>query len=161
MKLLLISGVECYNRLLDWINSQTRDFNYIIGLGDVECPQYINNFYGIIGEIESVFVFKWLKNNGRLLYRLNNISTDFSTEIVVTHYPPSNLGKVLRFDIGSNEVYKKMILYKPKILIHGHSENVGISEVEGTQVISIGLLRDGNYAVYENGKIFFKHVRIY
>jgi len=152
MKALLISGVECEYEIIKWINSL--NFEYVIGLGDVECPNYIKNFYGILGETESVFVLKWLRSSGRLLdSRLHEISSDFSTEIVITHYPPSYLGKIAGVSVGSNEVYNKLILHKPKLLIHGHSENVGISKIGMTRVVSIGLLRDGNYAIYDSGEV--------
>jgi Icc-related predicted phosphoesterase len=158
MRILLISGMPCEIDLIDKINSLK--FDYIIGLGDIECPQYLRNFYGILGEADSVYVLKYLKKNGKLIETEKfNFSVDFSTPNVISHFPPEgcNTARIKNFLIGYYDIYNKIVRYNPKTLFHGHSESQGVCEIGVTKVVSVGLLKNGKYVMYDNGYIYFEN----
>ncbi|AWR98274.1 hypothetical protein DFR86_06960 [Acidianus sulfidivorans JP7] len=122
----------------------------IIGLGDVECPQYLNNYYGILGEMESVYIQKYLKKQNRLITRYLDFSTDFSTDFYLTHFPPKgfNSGITYNVNIGRSEVAAMILEHKPKVVLHGHSEEQRIVEKMGIKIISVGSFYLGYYAEY-------------
>ncbi|WP_246253045.1 metallophosphoesterase family protein [Acidianus brierleyi] len=149
--------------MIEYINDQK--FDAVIGLGDIECPQFLNNFYGILGEFESVFVMKYLKKTNRLIQTsIYGLSVNFSDKIVITHFPPKGFGTGIigNFMIGNEETTKKILHNKPKIVLHGHSEYPSISEKNGIKIISIGSLYNGFYTEYypDNVEFVFKRAAI-
>ncbi|PVU74185.1 hypothetical protein DDW13_08475 [Acidianus hospitalis] len=147
-KLAMITRFPCQEDAVEYINN---NFDGVIGLGDVECPQYLNNFHGILGEMESVYIMKYLKKTERLITKeFLGLSTDFSTEISITHFPPKGFksGIIINVEIGKKEISAKILSSKTKIVIHGHSENQTIVNSHGFQVISIGAFEKGYLAIY-------------
>ncbi|WP_338599864.1 hypothetical protein V6M85_10825 [Sulfolobus tengchongensis] len=157
-KITLIAGFQCDINLIELLNNFDTDL--FIGLGDIECPQFIRNFQGIIGEMEDVSILKYLRNSGRYFTRILNISSDFSSDIVVTHYPPKDsiTGIIDSVKIGLESVLSKVLSNQPKILFHAHSEIQGDYYIGRTRVISIGNLNRGYYVEYypEKDEIKFK-----
>ncbi|AOL16100.1 hypothetical protein BFU36_04490 [Sulfolobus sp. A20] len=148
-KIALIAGFPCAIDLINYVNNLDADL--IIGLGDVECPQYIKSeFYGILGEMEDVSVLKYLRKNNKYFTKLSNISSDFSSEVVVTHYPPkgSITGKIFGVTIGSEDIMNKVKKHQPLLLFHAHSSIRGEFELGKTKIVSIGNLINGHYVEY-------------
>ncbi len=151
----MITRFPCQEDAVEYINN---NFDGVIGLGDVECPQYLKDFHGILGEMESVYVMKYLKKTNRLITKeFLGISTDFSTEISITHFPPKGFksGLIMDKEIGRKEISANILSSKTKIVIHGHSENQSSVTYHGFQIISIGAFEKGYLAVYypEENKI--------
>lgn len=148
-EIVIITNFPCKPSLIEFINH----FEIVIGLGDVECPQYINNYYGIIGEMESVYVHKYLKKTNRLIdSKFLDFSTDFSTEFYITHFPPKDFDTGLTYNvrIGRSEIDSVILKNKPKVVLHGHSEEQRVSEKIGIKIISIGSFIHGYYAIYDS-----------
>ena len=144
----MITRFPCQEDAVEYINN---NFDGVIGLGDVECPQYLKDFHGILGEMESVHVMKYLKKSGRLITtEFLGISTDFSTEISITHFPPKGFksGILMGKEIGRKEISAKILSSKTKIVIHGHSENQNVVNIHNFQIISIGAFEKGYLAIY-------------
>ena len=130
--------------MIEFLNSLSVD--YVVGLGDVECPQYINNFLGILGEMENVTVQKYLRKNKLLIDNFLDLSTSFSSKKVITHFPP-------RKPRGSQLVLGNILSNSPELLFHGHIEEQLVYEVGKTKVVSVGSMEKGYYVIY-NGKNF-------
>lgn len=126
--------------MVEFLNSLHID--YIIGLGDVECPQYINNFLGILGEMDNVTVQKYLKKNNLLIDNFLDLSISFSSRKVITHFPPRN-------PRGSQSVLGNILSNGPELLFHGHIEDQLVYEVGKTKVISVGSMEKGYYVIYD------------
>ncbi|ARM77120.1 hypothetical protein B6F84_07925 [Acidianus manzaensis] len=144
----IISNFLCQEDAIEFINN----FDTIIGLGDVECPQYLNNYHGILGEMESVYIQKYLKKNNRIITNYLDFSTDFSTNIYITHFPPKGFdsGITYRVKIGRSDITSLILENKAKIkiVLHGHSEEQKIVDKLGIKIISIGSFYKGYYAEY-------------
>jgi hypothetical protein len=146
-RIALITRVPCREDAIEYLNGLQVD--YIIGLGDVECPQYLNNYYGILGEMDEVTIMKYLRKSKRLITdRVDLFSVNFSTDYVLSHFSPRS----------SQKVMGEVLQYKPKVLIHGHSENQEEYHVLDVKVISVGSFEKGYYLLFENGK-FIKSQR--
>ncbi|MEM1599643.1 MAG: hypothetical protein QW214_00705 [Saccharolobus sp.] len=149
--------------MIERLNNEI-DADIFIGLGDIECPQYIRNFYGIVGEMEDVSVLKYLKRNNKYVTKLLNISSDFSTDVVITHYPPkgSITGIINGVLIGSNQIMAKILSTKPKLLFHAHSDIQKEYLLGQTRIVSIGNLNDGYYTEYypDSYSFMFKKLEI-
>lgn len=141
-RIALITRVPCREDAIEYLNGLRVD--YIIGLGDVECPQYLNNYYGILGEMDEVTVMKYLKKSKRLiedkLFEL--FSVNFSTDYVLSHFSPRS----------SQKVMGEVLQYKPKVLVHGHSEIQEEYYILDVKVLSVGSFEKGYYLLFENGK---------
>lgn len=144
----MITRFPCQEDAIEYIN---KNFDGVIGLGDIECPQYLKDFHGILGEMESVYIMKYLKKTDRLISRkFFDLSTDFSTEISITHFPPKGFksGLLMNKEIGRKEISAMILSSKTKIVIHGHSENQSSVTSRGFQIISVGAFEKGYLAVY-------------
>ncbi|EZQ03831.1 hypothetical protein CM19_08895 [Candidatus Acidianus copahuensis] len=147
MKVGLVTNFPCDMDAIEYINNLK--FDAVVGLGDVECPQYISNFMGILGEMESVYIMKYLKTNKRLIEgKYLNLSTDFSTGIHITHFPPEVNTSILNVKVKNDEIRSIILKNSPKIVIHGHSDRQCTYNLGKTTVISIGSFKAGYYAVY-------------
>ncbi len=142
-KLALVSSFPCLVDVIDYFNSQ--NYEAIIGLGDVECPQYLDNFYGILGEMESVFVMKYLKNNSKLInsemfVRLFNLNG----RVILSHFPPKSYGSG---SIGGITIGRDLAIPKGEkvIILHGHSDYPSLVNKEETTVVSVGSVFKGFY----------------
>nr|WP_231918190.1 hypothetical protein [Saccharolobus solfataricus] len=154
-KVILIAGFQCNLDLINFVNELDADL--FVGLGDIECPQFIRGFIGITGDMEDVSVLKYLKSTGKYLNKYLNISSDFSTDIVISHYPPkgSITGIINGVRVGSQEVLAKVLSNQPRILLHAHSEVQKEYYINNTRVISIGNFSMGYYGEYypEQGEV--------
>ncbi|BDB97109.1 hypothetical protein [Saccharolobus caldissimus] len=158
----LIGGLSCNMNVIEVLNNL--DVDLFIGLGDVECPQYIRDFYGIVGEMEDVSVLKYLRSSGRYLINMFNISSDFSTEVVISHYPPKgSFTRIIddNIKIGLKDVSEKILVHKPKLLFHAHSNIQNQGRIYDTIVISIGSLENGYYVEYYPEKFNFIFKRLW
>lgn len=133
--------------MIDFLNSLEVDL--IIGLGDIECPQFIHNYKGILGEMENVTVQKYLKKNGLLAENILDLSISFSSRKVITHFPP-------RRPRGSQVVLGSILSQMPELVFHGHIEEQGIYTIGEAKVISVGSLEKGYFVIYERGRIELK-----
>ncbi|AAY79870.1 hypothetical protein [Sulfolobus acidocaldarius] len=137
----LITRLPCENSLIEKINSLNVD--YVVGLGDVECPQFLRDFYGILGEMDNITTMKYLKNTGKLIESsFLTFSTNFSN-ITITHFPP-------RLEYGSLIVRNQILTNSPKIVFHGHSEVQKIYNLGLTKIVSIGSGEKGYYVIYDS-----------
>ncbi|QGA54984.1 hypothetical protein GFS03_10560 [Sulfolobus sp. E5-1-F] len=159
-RIILIAGFPCDLDLINLVNELNADL--FIGLGDIECPQFIRNFIGIVGDMEDVSVFKYLKNTGKYLEKYFNISSDFSTNIVISHYPPkgSITGIINDVKVGSQEIMARVLSNQPKILFHAHSEIQKEYYINNTKVVSIGNFSKGYYVEYDSEKGEVKLARV-
>ncbi|AWR99377.1 hypothetical protein [Metallosphaera hakonensis] len=136
----MISGLPCKEDAIELLN---RSGKKILGLGDVECPQRIKNFKGILGEIDSVTAMKYMERNGLLVNRELDLSVDFSTPFVIAHEPPFGVGTgyILDISIGSRGLRAKVLsnLFRINTLFHGHSEIQIEVNFHGVKIVSIGL----------------------
>ncbi|MCI2414647.1 MAG: hypothetical protein MPF33_05270 [Candidatus Aramenus sp.] len=142
-KLALVSGFPCLVDAVDYFNSQ--GYDAIIGLGDVECPQYLENFYGILGEMESVFVMKYLKSTSRLIDSdAFERSFNLGLKVFMTHFPPKGYGTGT---IGGFTVGKDVPIPRGgKVLVlHGHSDYPSVVKKDETTVVSVGSVLKGFY----------------
>lgn len=131
--------------MIDFLNHL--DVDYIVGLGDVECPQYIKNFKGILGEMEDVTTQKYMRKRGLLIQgTFFDLSTSFSSAYVITHFPPRN-------PRGSQKVLGEILSNSPKLVFHGHLEFQQIYKIQETEVISVGSIEKGYYVLFD-GKTY-------
>ncbi|MCG3109860.1 hypothetical protein L3N51_02156 [Metallosphaera sp. J1] len=151
----MVSGLSCREDVIEWLN---RLGARVIGLGDVECPQRIRNFKGILGEMDSITATKYMERNNLLFTREGDLSVDFSTPYVIVHEPPFGVGTGLvnGVSIGSLAVRAKILTHRPLLVFHGHSEVQKEVDFEGTRVVSVGLGSLGQFVEYfGNGKYRF------
>ena len=140
----LITLTPCREDVIEFLNSLNVD--YIIGLGDVECPQYLSNFYGILGEMDNVTVQKYLKHKGKLiLSTFHGLSVDFSAKIVITHFQP-------RTPFGSQFITGKILSETPEVLIHGHLREQKEYSLGKTRIYSVGSSELGYFAIFDSSK---------
>ena len=141
-KTALITLTPCKGDVIEFLNSLSVD--YIVGLGDVECPQYISNYYGILGEMDNITTQKHLRQRNKLITTtFGNLSVDFSTKIVITHFQP-------RTSYGSQLILGKILSESPELLIHGHLRSQKEYSVGKTRVYSAGSLEDGYYLIFDS-----------
>ncbi|WP_231112411.1 hypothetical protein [Stygiolobus azoricus] len=141
-KMALITLTPCKGDVIEFLNLLSVD--YIIGLGDVECPQYISNYYGILGEMDNVTTQKYLRQKNKLITKtFGNLSIDFSTKIVITHFQP-------RTSYGSQVILGKILSESPELLIHGHLRSQKEYNVVKTRVYSAGSLEEGYYLIFDS-----------
>ena len=140
-KMALITSTPCREGVIEFLNSLNVDF--VVGLGDIECPQYISNYYGILGEMDTVTAQKYLRKMNKLIVSpfLNVFSTDFSSKIVITHFPPDS-------PTGSRFVKAKILAESPEIVIHGHTRVQKEYSIGRTRVISVGSMELGYYVIF-------------
>ncbi|GEM_PF-311326 len=150
MRIALIGRSTCNVEVIETLNE--KDFDLVIGLGDVVCPNLLERFLGIIGEMEDVYIQKFLRSNHLILNRREDlgISSDFTTDVVITHLPPrgSKTGVIGGVRVGSSRIASMVISLSPRLLFHSHSEVQGIDSIGSTLVVSIGALDEGDYTVY-------------
>lgn len=142
VEVVLVSRVSCDLEYIDRLNSMEVD--YIIGLGDIECPLFINNYYGIIGEMENFHVARELKKAGKLIY---NKFLDFSTsDAINTIYYISHY-------LSKTSMARK---YKYKIAFYGHYE---YSKILNEKEWIIGSFLRGSYVLVDvdKEKVYLQH----
>ncbi|QKR00006.1 hypothetical protein GWK48_06105 [Metallosphaera tengchongensis] len=134
----------------------------ILGLGDVECPQRLKNFRGILGEMDNITAMKYMENHSLLVKeRILDLSVDFSTPLVISHLPPlgSSTGMIYGVMVGSKSVRARILAHKPRLLFHGHSEVQSVADFHGSTVVSIGSTLMGYVIEYfGNGKFQFTNI---
>ncbi|BFH73287.1 hypothetical protein SJAV_12310 [Sulfurisphaera javensis] len=133
--------------MIEFLNSL--DVDAIVGLGDVECPQYIRNYYGILGEMEDITTQKYLRKNGLLVDKILDLSTSFTSKKVITHFPP-------RYPRGSQLVLGQILSNLPEIVLHGHLEEQKTYYINKTQIVSVGSIEKGYYVIYDGEKYELK-----
>ena len=134
----MVSGLSCRE---DVIESLNRLGTRVIGLGDIECPQRIRNFKGILGEMDSITAMTYMERNNLMISREDDLSVDFSTPYVIVHEPPFGVGTgyINGVSVGSLSLRAKILTYRPSVVFHGHSEVQKEVDFQGTRVVSIGL----------------------
>ena len=153
-----MSGLPCREDVIgefNWLGEE------IVGLGDVECPQRLERFRGILGDFDGVTAMKYLASKGLLVNRVGDLSSDFSTPYVMVHSPPWGVGTgiINGVQVGSREVRAKILTFRPKAVFHGHSEFQGVGQLGETRVVSVGLAELGFYVRYEGeGKFSFQRL---
>ncbi|MEM0279046.1 metallophosphoesterase family protein [Metallosphaera sp.] len=153
--LLMVSNLPCKEDVIERINEMRMQ---VVGLGDVECPQHIINFKGILGEMEGITARKYLETNNLIITKLLDLSSDFSTPFVIVHEPPYGVGtgKILNVNVGSRLTRSRILAYRPKVVFHGHSEVQREVYFNETKVISIGSGFLGQFVIYQGeGKYIY------
>lgn len=145
--IVLITRAPCREDVIEFLNGL--DVDLILGLGDVECPQYIKNFRGILGEMEDVTTQKYLKKNNLIITDLFNLSTSFSSRKVITHFPPRN-------PRGSQKILGQILSNLPELVFHGHLDEQREYYIGKTRIISVGSLEKGYYVIYNGEKYELK-----
>ncbi|HII75073.1 TPA: hypothetical protein HA332_12075 [Sulfurisphaera tokodaii] len=137
----LVTQVPCREDVIDFLNKLEVDL--IVGLGDVECPQYIKKYKGILGEMEDITTQKYLRKNGLLIQEgVLDLFISFSYRKVITHFPPRN-------PRGSQKVLAEILSNLPEIVFHGHLIEQKVYDIGKTKVVSVGSLEKGYYVVYD------------
>lgn len=128
MKVALVSLSLCERDVIEYFNEE---YELVIGLGDVNCPQFFRNYFGLPGETEGKFVWNYLRKNNRTLqYLPQEIKEVLYGWALLTHRP---------YEVEGGEKASGLVIF------HGHHTSQGIMEERERTVISVGALFKGRY----------------
>ncbi|BBD72426.1 hypothetical protein HS1genome_0815 [Sulfodiicoccus acidiphilus] len=149
MKVVMVSSGWCELSVMRTLSKLEVDL--FVGLGDLECPNLLPRFLGILGEKDGVFVKHFL-DQGRYLISNRELSSDFSTDVWISHLAPrgSSTGLIAGLEVGDSKLTEKALMLRPKLIFHGHSEVQAVNTLGETTVVSPGPLSRGLFALYDS-----------